>query len=83
MDPTRRFLRYPILLGRGACKRVYKGMQGVPSQCLKLSFAFASSVWCTKQQVQTTADACHSAKVFASNSAPPTACLALWERLTP
>lgn len=26
MDPARRYIRYPILLGRGACKRVYKGM---------------------------------------------------------
>lgn len=26
MDPSRRYIRYPILLGRGACKRVYKGM---------------------------------------------------------
>ena len=25
MDPSRRYIRYPILLGRGACKRVYKG----------------------------------------------------------
>lgn len=25
MDPNRRYIRYPILLGRGACKRVYKG----------------------------------------------------------
>jgi hypothetical protein len=26
MDLSRRYIRYPILLGRGACKRVYKGM---------------------------------------------------------
>lgn len=26
MDPSRRYIRYPLLLGRGACKRVYKGV---------------------------------------------------------
>jgi hypothetical protein len=33
MDPSRRYIRYPLLLGQGACKRVYKGVCWVLLLC--------------------------------------------------